>query len=787
MYIIKRLILIWVVTLSFTQTLLATSSPKVSWSEEHIQISLSSGANLLKSVTLRSDQELQNLAIEAVPALAQLVSIQPAFLPLLSPQQPLLIKLAVQIPLNTSAGTYEGTIHIRSQKKTLPQVLKVSITVTEIGLPDENEYEEISPAQVTLTGVSELGFNPVNAIVGFEVTGAMVTNNLGDIHAFHNGWPVPRSSIQRISANQITLTSVLVEGKNELHLVAQDSNDLTIEKDVTLWAGNKTLTGLIFFEDNHQPAPGIAVIAKLGDNQEIMATSTSSQSGVFQFLNLPARTIILTAMANGNHFLASTAANGGQGTVELSLMGFHEPSSIINNDFSLGTTGWEIGTAPVQIIPHQLEIFSGSKQRLSNQNLSAGENMDLLLSTQGEGLQRISRTFQIASGIKQVTVRYQFITTEIPAGYFGTRFNDYFSISIRSLNAGGVISENQSMNSLGRSTFNDMGATLWRETSLAVKGNPLVLRQLPLEDTVQVDIGVTNVGDGFFDSLLLLDLIAEKPLAITQLNLNDIDDQRLQYLSTDTHPYFGGNTRIHGTITIEGPAMDELSSLVLEVIQNGAVVATADLAPEATDSLIRPFGESERVEITTSQLLFNLPSIQGANVNGDENGTLTLRVRATSASAQEVTREVGAIELLTRYQEDNRYGGRDGEMGGDDWAQPSLKQLAEHFDDMFWGDFSNMNGGLFSPHSSHRDGVDVDGWFDGYNARNAATAQQLINYLNDPDYGSNIEMVYISFEQTFTNTFWNAIRDVELDDGRRAQDVIHRANGHTSHFHWRIH
>ncbi len=35
-----------------------------------------------------------------------------------------------------------------------------------------------------------------------------------------------------------------------------------------------------------------------------------------------------------------------------------------------------------------------------------------------------------------------------------------------------------------------------------------------------------------------------------------------------------------------------------------------------------------------------------------------------------------------------------------------------------------------------------------YNARNSNTADKMIDYLNDPDYGSHIKTVYVTFSKS---------------------------------------
>jgi hypothetical protein len=46
--------------------------------------------------------------------------------------------------------------------------------------------------------------------------------------------------------------------------------------------------------------------------------------------------------------------------------------------------------------------------------------------------------------------------------------------------------------------------------------------------------------------------------------------------------------------------------------------------------------------------------------------------------------------------------------------------------------------------------------------------------------------MFVTYERTASNVFWQAIRNVTLDDGRRARDVILPEPGHADHCHWRI-
>jgi len=105
-----------------------------------------------------------------------------------------------------------------------------------------------------------------------------------------------------------------------------------------------------------------------------------------------------------------------------------------------------------------------------------------------------------------------------------------------------------------------------------------------------------------------------------------------------------------------------------------------------------------------------------------------------------------------------------------------------------------MNGGDFfykhtgkPPHKSHKTGNDADGVFaDGFDPNSAETARRLLALLNDPTIGRRIACVLTTQTRTAGNEFWQAIKDVELADGRTATDVMLHADGHADHFHLRI-
>jgi len=107
----------------------AQNQPRIAWSEGKVEITLSPGGTEVKNLTFTSSQALQNIRLEPVPEIAGFVTVQPSTFASVSAGQPQSVQLSFSIPQGTSAGTYEGTIHVRSGNRTIPQTLKVSIQV----------------------------------------------------------------------------------------------------------------------------------------------------------------------------------------------------------------------------------------------------------------------------------------------------------------------------------------------------------------------------------------------------------------------------------------------------------------------------------------------------------------------------------------------------------------------------------------------------------------------------------------------------------------------------------
>ena len=280
----------------------------------------------------------------------------------------------------------------------------------------------------------------------------------------------------------------------------------------------------------------------------------------------------------------------------------------------------------------------------------------------------------------------------------------------------------------------------------------------------------------------------EPTIEITELELHDIDGVPLNSLSVDEHPYFGGNTPVHGVIRVEGEGT--LADVDLEVLEQDVLIATAPLMDDAKAILLGPLDAEGGRAITESRLLFSFPSIALAAVDKSSNGTLTLRVRATADDGRVATYTYrdGAIWKLIRYRGENRYltGDMFPEMGGNEWVQPAVNTIIAGWQGVQIGDFSNLNGGPFPPHITHQRGLDIDVYVPGYELLDAHAAETLLSLIDNQSVLTHLDIILVTYSQTDGDPFWEAIRDVPLSDGRPASQVFYPEPEHTGHFHVRF-
>lgn len=333
-------------------------------------------------------------------------------------------------------------------------------------------------------------FNGFSDIIEIKLIGSSFALNTEDI-VFRVNNDTLSPSLLSITSELLTANIALLDGKYEIEVQAFDIYGRSLYLLESLWVGPNEVDVILYdLETGKLKTSNVKVTATLADDSNIK-TDFSTTNGTAKFQNIPSRTIIYSAIGDDGS-IGSVGAIGSIASVDLYMNGFTNISAIENNDFRQGLSGWNYEEGVNVFTEAHVENITSPRRMLQTDN-------DLVLGTSFEGESTISRAFVAKKGTCGIKVRYRFETREFPE-YFGTRFNDYFRVSLRTLNARGIAEERASMNGLGYSAFSVFGSTQWRHSALPVNFD---------SDVVQTDIVVANVGDAEVQSHVVVDFIEE--------------------------------------------------------------------------------------------------------------------------------------------------------------------------------------------------------------------------------------------------------------------------------------
>ncbi len=285
------------------------------------------------------------------------------------------------------------------------------------------------------------------------------------------------------TTSNITILDTIASEKVILSFIAFDIYELPIVASFDLYFGSVSMPVHILFP-NGSVAAGVSVHANITDAPSVSQSGYTNENGTIIFTNVPRRTISLFARTTNNQIALTGIAPSLLG-ITLVLIPFGSNSST-NTTMVSGQQAQSLNTKSSR---------DNFFRRITKRDV---ELPGFSVNTSGQQLQMISRTFMTEKNSTSAYVRYKFITEEVPGGYFGSIFNDYFTVTIRS-QGGSYESLSQSMNGLGLGAFdNASGETNWYTLKLKVSAEP---------ELIQVDVGVSNVGDAAYQSAVIVDKI----------------------------------------------------------------------------------------------------------------------------------------------------------------------------------------------------------------------------------------------------------------------------------------
>ena len=107
-----------------------------------------------------------------------------------------------------------------------------------------------------------------------------------------------------VNGYELTIPGILQEGRNDVEVIALDTQGLSLFTTATLWAGSQTLNVTLVDDAGNPITDAVEVAVKLGDDQEVTQTASTS-TGQWTFHNVPNRTILIEATDVQHRFGAS--------------------------------------------------------------------------------------------------------------------------------------------------------------------------------------------------------------------------------------------------------------------------------------------------------------------------------------------------------------------------------------------------------------------------------------------------------------------------------------------------
>lgn len=122
---------ILIAVLVLCETAIPQVGNSITWSPSVLSEVVAPGATTSTQILVTSKTTLQNVMLEVTPSIASFLTVEPANLTALTAGQSQEINATFSIPSKTPVGTYDGTVHLRTGARTLPQTLKVTVVVSQ--------------------------------------------------------------------------------------------------------------------------------------------------------------------------------------------------------------------------------------------------------------------------------------------------------------------------------------------------------------------------------------------------------------------------------------------------------------------------------------------------------------------------------------------------------------------------------------------------------------------------------------------------------------------------------
>lgn len=716
-------------------------------------------------------------------------------------------------PAETSTAVPTGGIRVTSTTTVKVRAFKTgwapSNTVTRtytVGGPPP-------PSPVTLQQTAPVPGQVVPAGSSVSIAAVGASLNAGSIAVFHNDVDVTARASRTASA--ITIPAILVGGLNTITIWGLDQFGLAVGASFDIVAASATLTVRVR-STGGAPLAGASARVPLPDyiGESQAFTNTSGVAVLYLPPNAPRD---LTVEAAGYHTVFRNVGAAPAVDVFLSPInenfqaGFEDleanfPSQAYFVSHIEGRRGWTCDP-----LCHTPTAADGTRAQTGNWGPAADVTVsdnDLTLTNWHLPAQPwVRRTFRPTPGAKSVTVRYK-VASHTQQGFY--------HVSLRALRSNRYLEHATYMWALQQQGLAPPDFTYIESYWITLR-----LDLAPEDDEVQL-VAALEPGraDGTLATWINIDQVVVEGLNLTTARLLDPHGptrlgEDLQFLSVGEPDTASATTRVYGILTFSGSIGQVVSAVNLEVSDSSGVRARVPIKSDAAALVVNRPINSGALTTGASRELFEFTTGHMRAFGRDGEEQLGLRVVATDSAGRVVASTVQNARSVWKMTDIRpgvaRYGTRDSSQClfvsivwpclGDAWARPGVQDIlrdaattlsqpgpaGRQAEQLQVNDISNMNGGLFPGHNTHRRGTFVDALIEEYLNRDASVATRLIAVATELDRvatskGWRLSRILVSFDSN--DPFARALVGQTIN-GRSASDVIRRdpSTVHANHFH----
>lgn len=616
--------------------------------------------------------------------------------------------------------------------KELDYKLKINAEGSEVPGQEEDTDSEtpISNLVINLEGINESRFNPISLLLKLKTSSAVGFNLADSAPIFTlNGKRIDVENVL-VLKNEITFSLMAEEGRNVLSVEGLDGDNNVFHYETCFYSGSRNVSVNI-----QSSASTGELTAYSGDDPDFKIATTFSGSSVI-LQNIPNLSMVLDVQTDGNEFAFQVLDIDANAT-SIDVHPNEEPSQVINDDFSLDSSGWNISSSEFQIINRELN------------GAQIPNNRDLIIMDSGNQGVEVRRAFLAGHANKFVSLKFNLHSTG----------DDEVHVVIRNISTGEfahkvfrgenfqegpskIFDVDQSISVKAETSEDIISVYIKSFPQSAKKTSRGRLRKRTLKSVSNLILTLNGV---FYESFNILGFYAHNIQGREPKRANLLYTSKLSTLSIGHVPFPDFGYKIPFNFRFKKIDYSQIDKVELIVEQPWLgqdvgvwMKGSWEPLPEEAENLSEIYNQrnlpnnpndpdsnsynyfNKYVRYAIEKISFNHSDV--ARFDHEKPIRLYLAIYLNNGEVHhaDLGRSLTPLEYRSHQTDsriqhfDNSLNAREPSIGGDSWGQKFVWNfLMDIFktEDNFGfsiNDLSRMQGGHFDPHEGHNEGMDVD-------------------------------------------------------------------------------